>query len=484
MKAVCSFTKIPLRGAFDPRWPFGTELYARFLYLKSGEEQALLCAFDTLGTFSCDARKFRSALSEACGIPEKSIIYHELQVHAAPTATCMHAAMDRIIERAIPAVREMTGRAVPFACEVVEADFGTECTFNREQYVEGLGGVTVWTGMTFDGEGRPCTKNKAIMNLLDYRPDLPVFDEPIYFDNPNDPKAYLFRFRDEDGNTLGTVSRFAAHPDVGVLFELRPVEGKAAMYHYNYDWPGYLSTKLEADYGGTSLYLNGPCADLSAKKGYDGIDDYEASDRECRRLGLWFAEKLENAFDAGKKTVCDPDFLRTETFTVKVPMRDDMPVSADDALHHQQPRIDAAMKRYEDAKAQKLPPAAVKRAIDDLRKAQYNRSMATDICGFDDETLQKREVVIDIPCMRFGPYLFVGVPGESLTETATWLRSTFTGVKTIPLDQCDGYYSYMATPRSLTLGGYTYWCSWTTRETIPSMQRQLVPLIGEFLERN
>ena len=91
-------------------------------------------------------------------------------------------------------------------------------------------------------------------------------------------------------------------------------------------------------------------------------------------------------------------------------------------------------------------------------------------------------VTIDIPCVRLGEYLFVGVPGESLTELATWLRSTFTGSKTIPLDQCNGYYSYMATPRSLTQGGYTYWCSWTTRDTIPEMQKQLVPKIRRFLE--
>lgn len=76
---------------------------------------------------------------------------------------------------------------------------GTEFTFNREQYVEELGGVTVWTGMSFDEEGRPYTQNPDIMLLRGYQPKLPVFDQPIYFDNPNDQMAYLFLFKNKEG---------------------------------------------------------------------------------------------------------------------------------------------------------------------------------------------------------------------------------------------------------------------------------------------
>lgn len=478
--AVCSFAKIPLRGTFTPRWPFATELYGRFFYLRSGEEQALFCAFDSLNTWRSDTVRFRAEISAACGIPAKSIVFHELQAHAAPDSALMHEAMDGIIERAIPAIREMKENAAPFTCEVTEAYFGTDCSFNREQYIEGIGGVTVWTGMGFDEQQRPCTDNEGIMLLMDYRPQ--IVKKPVYFDNPNDPLAYLFVFRGENGEVLGTVSRFAAHPDVGVLFELRPVQGKAQMYRYDFDWPGYLSGKLEKDFGGMSVYLNGPCADLSTKKGYDGIDDFEASDAECRRLGTWFAEKLELSYSESKRVLADTDFLRTETFTLKIPMRDDMPRTLEEARNGQGKLIDDARAAFEAAKADPtLTPAQVKRTIDDYYKAMYNGRMAYDICGFDEESLAKREAEIDIPCVRFADYLFVGVPGESLTEISTWLRSVCTGSKTIPLDQCNGYFSYMATPRSLTLGGYTYWCSWTNRESIPSLQKQLYPLLNGFL---
>ena len=63
-----------------------------------------------------------------------------------------------------------------------------------------------------------------------------------------------------------------------------------------------------------------------------------------------------------------------------------------------------------------------------------------------------------------------------------WLRSTFTGVKTIPVDQVNGYYNYMATPRSLTLGGYTYWSSWVSRRSIPLLKEGIVREMEEWLD--
>ena len=482
--AVCGFSKVSLKDTFEAAWPFYTDLYCRILYIASGEEQMLVCAFDTADSWSSDTLRFRKAVSAACDIPEKSIIYHELQLHAAPGGTVIHPSMDKIIARVIPAVEEAKRSAKPFTCEVSEVYFGTECSYNREQYVEGLGGVTVWMGMEYDAAGKPCTQKSEIMLLHDYRPDLEILKKPLYFDNPVDPLAYLFVFRGLEGEVLGTVSRFAAHPDVAVLFEHCALEGKENMYRYDFDWCGYLSEKLEAAFGGTSVYLNGPCADLTAKKNSDGIDGFEACDRECRRLGELFAEKLLASFASNRRVLKNTDFLRTETFRISLPMRDDMPLSVEDANNDQE-RIEQARLAYENAKNDSSKtPAQVKRTVDDYHKAMLNGYMTCKMCGFDDDTLKKRVVDIDIPCVRFGEYLFVGVPGECLVETTLWLRSTFTGSKTIPVDQCNGYFGYMATPRSLTLGGYTYWCSWTTRDSMNSMQEQLVPCINKLLNEN
>ena len=85
-----------------------------------------------------------------------------------------------------------------------------------------------------------------------------------------------------------------------------------------------------------------------------------------------------------------------------------------------------------------------------------------------------------VTALRLGDYLFIGVPGESLSEMSLWLRSALTGVKTIPIDQVNGYFGYMATPASLHLGGYTYWCSWTSRESIPLLKEKILECMEDF----
>lgn len=92
----------------------------------------------------------------------------------------------------------MKDRAVNFTCEVAEVYAGMNYSVNREQYVAGLGSVTVWLGLDFDENDRAYFQRPSQMLLRGYDLKLPVFDKPIYFDNPVDPRAYLFVFRDEN----------------------------------------------------------------------------------------------------------------------------------------------------------------------------------------------------------------------------------------------------------------------------------------------
>ena len=42
----CGFAKMSTKGTFEPVWPYGTDIYGRFLYLESGKERVLIAAFD------------------------------------------------------------------------------------------------------------------------------------------------------------------------------------------------------------------------------------------------------------------------------------------------------------------------------------------------------------------------------------------------------------------------------------------------------
>lgn len=465
----CAFGKILLRGAFEPIWPFGTELYARMLYLESGSKQTLLIALDTSCTSQPEANRFRAALSAETGIPADNIWYHELQIHAAPFSDTMTGStIDELVRRISAETKAMIARAVPFHCRVAEAEVGTRFSMNREQYVEGLGNVTVFAGLQYDETGKPYTQDPARMNIGDYKPELPVFQQPIYFDNPVDSKAYLFVFTDEQERVLGTLSRFAAHPDVAVLFESKEAPCEH-MYHYHFDWPGYLSEKLEKAFQAPSMYLNGPCGNLLTKKGWDGLDAYEDADRECRRIGEALADALLERYQQKTVSLGDPDHFRTTLFTIPLPMRDTFPKSYDDLPLLRQ-KAAALFDQIEAAKAHHAPAYQVKRLIDDQLRYELDDYGLRSYLIFDEETLRRHTVNVTIPVLELGDYLFIGVPGESLVDMTLWLRSAFTGVKTIPIDQVNGYFNYMATPATLTFGGYTYWCSWVSRDTVPLLK--------------
>ena len=477
----CCFGKISLQGTFSPKWPFGTDLYARMLYISSADTQVLLVAFDTLCTAPSETERFRKEVSARTAIPAEHIWYHELQVHAAPDSLDLRDdAMDKIIALVAEKTNEMIKSAVEFTWEVAHVDVGERFSMNREQYIPGLGGVTVWAGIKFDSKEHAYCNDPSAMLLRGYQPKLEAFDSPIYFDNPVDPKAYLFVFRNINGAIIGTLSRFAAHPDVAVLFELRPVP-HSDQYHYHFDWPGYLTEKLEQHFSAPSIYLNGPCADLATRKGWDGMDTYMHADRECKRIGEEIAEVLIAKYRQKHETAGDTDYLKAELFSFDLPVREDFPKNREMlcAQLKKLPEMDAAINSAIEAEK---PAYEIKKMIDLRWRAAQDSVTVDSYLIFNDETLDSPTIRVTVPAIQLGDYLFVGVPGECLVDMSIWLRSSFTGVKTIPVDQVNGYYNYMATPASLTHGGYTFWSSWTNRESIPVLKQGILQKFEKWLD--
>ena len=483
--AVCAFGKISLKGLFPARWSFGTELYARLSYFASGHTQTLFVAMDTSCTQPRETDRFRAMVFEQTGIPAGHIWYHELQIHAAPESdVLLGECMDGIARAVSGEVLRLKEQALPFTCEVTELDLGRDYSMNRQQYVAGLGGVTIWTGMGYDEHHNPCSQQPNVMLLRGYQPELPVFDQPVPFDNPVDSKAYLFVFRNEQGGVIGTLSRFAAHPDVAVLFEHHPIPQDVLrrQYHYDYDWPGTLSDQLEEAFGAPSMYLNGPCADLTTKKGFGGdLGTYEGSARECRRIGRELADALLAGYARKRVPMACADDLEAIEFTVELPIQEGLPRSLKE-LEAWDQKTASAEQALQKAIAEGAPAYRVKQLIDDRWRTGHIPYLVQTLMNFTEEQLQRGSCPVTVSAMKLGGYLFIGVPGECLCEMGIWLRSAFTGVKTIPVDQVNGYYNYMVNPTWLTLGGYTYWASWISREAMPILQKAIIEKIGAFLE--
>ena len=62
------------------------------------------------------------------------------------------------------------------------ADPGDRLGLNRGHYIPQMVTASVWTGLKFDGNGRPYDDDPDIMLLDGYRHEFPAFKSLIYFD--------------------------------------------------------------------------------------------------------------------------------------------------------------------------------------------------------------------------------------------------------------------------------------------------------------
>ncbi len=473
----CSFGKVIVNDVFEAKYPFGKDLEGRFIYLRDGRQQWLLAVFDFSGTFRRTCIKWREAVSEATGIPAANIWYHELQIHAAPISDELDGVpCDRLVEICVPVIRDMMLSAVDAQLNYILLDLEDRFNVNREQYIPELGAVTVWAGLQYDPQGRPFGGNPDIMNLYGYKPDIKAFKDNIYFDRPADPQGALLVFRSGKGEVLGTITRFAAHPDVAVLFESMGITGQ---YKYHWDWPGYLREAMDKSIGGTGLYVNGPCGNLSVRKGYEGMTTYAACDREAFRIGNEIARAFLEVWNSMPGVWEDIKLTVTRAGKAELPMRDSMPHSLE-ASRNREEQIKASAENLDKALENAVPPALIKRLIDEKMHQSCISTIINSWVGITDSELKSRTVIAEIEAVSLNGLVFAGLPGECLTETCQWLKAQSMGNKLIVLDQVNGYMGYMTTAEAYDQGGYSYWGSWLRRDAEKILRKKMLELIRQI----
>lgn len=468
--AECGFAKTVVNDTFTAEYPFGRDLEGRFLYLRDGERQWLLATFDFSYRFRRTCQRWAEAVSHATGIPANAIWQHDSQSHSAPIALGLDGEpCERLIEASLPAVRQAIARAEEAEVSYALADLGTDWNMCREQYVPGLGAVTVWSGLEFAPDGRPYTQDPSIMLLADWKPDLPAFRGPIFFDRPADPQGALIVFRSRRSRqVLGHLSRFAAHPDIvgsAATHSRTPGEYTMSEYHYDPDWPGDLREACEAELGGIGLSVCGPTGNLSAKKRWPY--GYRAGVEESRRIGRGVAEQCLRALHEHGSNWAPARLLGMAQSRLQLPMRPAVPRSHAELIATQQRQVDEYRDAYRSAIAAGEPAYRIKRLIDDYHMWTCMDRIVDRWAGISDEELAERALTVEVEALRLNDVVLAGLPGENLTQTNAWLKANSLGDNLVTLDAINGYTVYMTTREQYDLGGYSYWCSALSRDASP-----------------
>ena len=471
--AVCAFAKIALNDTFTPLYPFDTDLEARYVYFRDGDDSVLIGEFDIGYFFRSTSLEIRQALSDATGVPVDRILLHEHQAHSAPTATqWVGEPARKVAEKSIAALKPAIESAQECQVAWVVADVGDEFSHVREQYLPDVGGVTNWGDYDFAEDGRAHTEDTGKLLLAGWKPDVPALNEPLYFDRPTDTLVPLLVFRTPEGKAIGSVCRFAAH--VAIVHYRKP--GGDTDYHYSWDWPGYLRGRLEEEFGGMGLCLNGPCGDLIPKMRCGNT--FEEGRRESQRIGRGVAERAIAEFNSGGSAF-EP--LRLQGFakrTAELPLRDTIPRSREE-LKDMPDRIEAARAELNRLIEEGAWPTRIKRQVDLLQHLGVMDRFVEKWINFSDDEMARRVMTVDVEALGLNGLVFVGLPGEALTDTGQWVRSQTLGERVVTIDQVNGYCVYLVTRERYDLGGYAYWCSVLARDSEPLLRKTAVDAVRE-----
>ena len=300
---VCAgMAKINVEAALQPPNPVREErIEAVCLYIQSENTQCLWAVLDFMDFNQRFISTIKTAVCQATGLEADHV--HILTTHnhgagipdpallAEPVSICAKKAM----VSAVPA---------QMRCTVTKVS--TQMTYIRRIEVPELDGVTTlfWGAgphNRFDSspfaehtvncarEGKPLTYSGQAETARPYRPFA-----------PGDPDIFAAQFCALNGDPIGTVVRFAAH-----------VNSCNRPGSYSSDFPYYVRQRMEQTFGGTCLYFNGPCGNISI-----GFTDKYAGAAILAGVGSGVYQHAEEGYNclAVQVRVLQPDPVRAEMY--------------------------------------------------------------------------------------------------------------------------------------------------------------------------
>jgi hypothetical protein len=261
------------------------------------------------------------------------------------------------------------------------------------------------------------------------------------------------RIDDEQERPLAVLVNYACHPTI-------MAQGNSLITP---DFPGVLRRTVEANVGGTCLFLQGATGDRHPKGSFSSRrEDYH---RVGKLLGLEAAraaleletlpreERLVEIVESGAELGMyaddpgpEPDgTVRVATRTVELPLKD-LP-ELDEAEADSQ-RKNAALQ----AALQRGDPAEISARGYQAKRAQMMLGQARRYRGQSSASLEMQ-------AMRVGPLALLAMPGEPFAEIGVLIRRASPFAATMVSGYSNGQFAYVPMRSDYANGGYGVWNS-------------------------
>jgi hypothetical protein len=443
------FGRASLWKCFDTHKILADEMDIRAMVVRGDGCSAAVLVGDVLSFTQPLATRLRQKVAADTGLKLEHIALHTTQNHSGPGAK-KH--LDEIEIACVDATRAALKGLTPVEMAQVTVHPDQPLNFCRRVVISDYGAFTVWYGQrNADGkadvthlirqsfaflkaEGNPAIRAQTITSDEDYNvPETPIpVPAPVYLAPAKDDSLQALFFRTLDGMPVGTLVRFPTHP-VTANFQGNFASG---------DYPAYVRRQIEQLFGGTSVFMTGPCADSCPMVERKSIE-------LARSLGTKIADHAFGALKGaawkrdGKVAACSPQVvLRT---------RKDIPKSVEEATSESK----ALRNKIGEMLKNDLPLHQVKKLAERIETLGYvtngtfQRWVPLETKDFADAHLPTTLFVL-----RIGDSAIAGLPGELFNAYSARLRQETIGDALIVGEQCNAGFAYIPTAAAIPEGSY------------------------------
>lgn len=471
-------------GRALPAEAFLAPLEVRCFVVETDSGLACWAVYDLTCMFPDQSTAIRTAVAAALGCGRDVVVVHCTHTHSVPDFFFAFP-VEVLVRQAVAAAREALGQMGSFRLVEATVDVGNRFSILRRRFLPGIGTFTVWYGYHLENgrpDGAPLIREQAERVFGRHYSRRPEFADPIWFDDPVDPLVQGIVFVGGNGEAIGSLIRFAAHPHT---------TSHVSKLRYHPDFPGVARKAMERELGGMCIYLTGPCGDIVPKEEMQfrmppaterpaGAESNfgpsfwhkEAVAGECLRVAQNIGESLAAAVLAGLKgethqpppsartlavsrfwatAPWQPSVVRATTCNLTVPIREDYAASAAAARSAQDAGTKRLLELQRIESADRPAPWEYRSLADRVMQLGLE---ALDIRSLPPGALQSRQVTLEMGLLQLGDIILAGLPSEPCVGSSFRLRANTIGDRLWTVSLVNGWIGYLPASVDLLAGGY------------------------------
>ena len=440
------FSKTDLEAALTPVKPIRERIESVALYIESPESRALWIALDFMDFNRRVTDTLKSAVAELTGLDESHI--HILTTHNHGGGNPDLELLSVIVAKgALRAVRNAKSALMRYVFTRVDK----QVNILRRIYIPELSGVaTLYFGACEKNgfESALFAENAIAMaregKECNYIGETFVKSRGKFAEG--DTELVALEFAEPDGTPIGSVVRFAAH----AVCANRPDS-------YSSDYPYHVRRTMEERFGGVSMFLNGPCAEIAPVMS----DKFEGREK---LLGEYLANTALASLSSREFMPLTAFFDRKEE--IKLPVRREILENRVDGIENlEMPETLPERRRYFEKKrlSKTLP----------FLQEKYSRG----------EAEPSDEISVFIGLLVLNNVCFLAFPGETFYATGKAVKDLHSDLEICTVTEHERTVMYIPPKEDFALGGYESVCKVTSPDSEYILRAQSAAIIDKYKEK-